>query len=79
MQELIMLSIYGILTAIIILSVFVIRRERKLIQEAEKAIADEVKDASDILDKFYGKLDEFMLGIGEISDKAKIESETRNP
>lgn len=73
MQELIMLSIYGILTGIIILSVFVIRRERKMILKAEKVIADDVKTASDILDKFYGKLDEFMLGISEISDKAKTE------
>lgn len=79
MQEIIMLSIYGILTAIIILSVFLIRRELKMIIEAEKAIADEVKDASDILDKFYGKLDEFMQGISEISDKAKTEHETHNP
>ena len=79
MQELIMLSIYGILTAIIILSVFVIRIERKLIQEAEKVIAVDVNKASEVLETFYGKLNEFMLGIGEISDKAKTEHETRNP
>lgn len=79
MQEIIMLSIYGILTAIIILSVFAIRRERKMILKAEKVIADDVKTASDVLDKFYGKLNEFMEGITEISDKANTESETRNP
>jgi len=73
MQELIMLSIYGILTAIIILSVFVIRRERKLIQKAEKEIGDDVEKASEVLETFYGKLNEFMEGITEISDKAKTE------
>lgn len=76
MQELITLSIYGILTAIIILSVFVIRRERKMIIKAEKAIADDVKTASDVLETFYGKLNEFMEGISEISDKATTEPES---
>ena len=79
MQELIMLSIYGILTAIIILSVFAIRRERKMIQKAEKVITADVKTASDVLETFYGKLNEFMEGLTEISDKATTEHETRNP
>jgi len=76
MQELIMLSIYGILTAIIILSVFAIRRERKLIYKVENEIADDVKTASDVLETFYGKLDEFMKVISEISDKAKTGSDS---
>lgn len=78
MQEIIMLSIYGILTGIIILSVFAIRRERKLINKAEKEIADDVKTASDVLETFYGKLNEFMEGISEISDKAKTERDPDN-
>lgn len=78
MQELIMLSIYGILTAIIILSVFAIRRERKMILKAEKVIADDVKTASDVLETFYGKLNEFMEGISEISDKVKTENDPEN-
>jgi len=69
-----MLSIYGILTAVIILSVFVIRRERKLIQKAEKEIGDDVEKASEVLETFYGKLNEFMEGLTEISDKATTES-----
>jgi len=76
MQEIIMLSIYGILTAIIILSVFVIRRERKLIQEAEKVITDDVNKASEVLETLYGKLNEFMEGLTEISDKATTEPES---
>jgi len=70
-----MLSIYGILTGIIIISVFAIRKERKLIKEAEKVITDDVNKASDVLETFYGKLDEFMTGLNEISNKSQSKIE----
>jgi len=75
MKEIIMLSIYGILTGIIIISVFAIRKERKLIKEAEKVITDDVNKASDVLETFYGKLDEFMTGLNEISNKSQSKIE----
>jgi hypothetical protein len=75
MAQIIMLSIYGILTGIIILSVFVIRRERKLINKAQKVISDDVEKDSDVLDTFYGKLDEFMTALNEISNKSQSKTE----
>lgn len=74
MQEYTLISIYGILTAIIILSVFVIRKERKIIVEAEVKMNKEVADAQEVLDKFYSKLDEFISGVQEIADKSKEDS-----
>jgi hypothetical protein len=74
MQEYTLISIYGILTAIIILSVFVIRKERKIIVEAEVKMKKEVADAQEVLDKFYSKLDEFISGVQEIADKSKEDS-----
>lgn len=74
MQEYTLISIYGILTAIIVLCVFVIRKERKIIIKAEIKMNKEVTDAQEVLDKFYSKLDEFISGLKEISDKVHEDS-----
>lgn len=73
------LILFGIVTLINAIIFFFTKRDRKLIQEAKKVIGDDISEASDILDKFYAKLDEFMQGINEISDKSKTEHETSNP
>lgn len=73
------LVLFGIISILNFIVLFFTRRERKVIKEAEKVIGDDVKDASDVLDTFYGKLDEFVTGLNEISDKVKSEPETRNP
>jgi len=76
MKEYTLITIYAILTAIIILATFVIRRERKLILKAEKKIAEDLTDANEILNSFYGKLDELVEGFKEIDGKDKPEPET---
>lgn len=64
------LIIFTILSAINAAVLWFTRQNRIVIKKAEKEIASDLSEASEVLDSFYAKLNEFMNGIKEIADKS---------
>ena len=75
MNEYTFLIVFAVLTIANAAVFFFTRNERRVMQKIESSILTEIDEASDVLDNFSGKLNEFHGGIKKITDMVEKSTE----